>query len=236
MFCGNCGYKIINVGDGKCPNCSAPLDMTMESSGTKEINSQENSPEEKQEKTKETFLVDKEEQVISKIGFSYLQSFIIYGIMRKTSAILTDKRIYFSGKCYQKSGGHFVEDEREAICELEDIVATGIVHVKWIGLLVMGIILMILGVIGIGIDFNLEEDIPFYIGGVMVLIAIIMLVVYALTRKTWYEVSTAGSTIRLDVFKLGGIKNVKIFDHEVHRQKQNRVDAYLDSLNPNRSK
>lgn len=180
-------------------------------------------------KTKETFLVDKEEQVISQIGFSYLQSFIIYGIMRKTSAILTDKRVYFSGKCFQKSGGRFVEDEREAICELEDIVATGIVHVKWIGLLVMGIILMIVGVI-------VMLTVAFGRGGVMVLIAIIMLVVYALTRKTWYEVSTAGSTIRLDVFKLGGIKNVKIFDHEVHRQKQNRVDAYLDSLNPNRSK
>ena len=230
MFCGNCGSEIKNVAicNGKCPNCYAPLGAE-----AKGIFNQEMEEERAEQRTlertedkkkKNSFFVDEDEKTVATIGISYVQSYISSSVMGNTSAVLTNKRVYFSGKCFQKSSGHLVKDEREEICELEEIASTGIINIKRVALLWTGAALMLLGVILLMIWRNIMEDIPLLMGGFMIIVAAIMLVIYFVTKGIWYEVSTAGSTIQLRVSQLGGVSAVKLFDREVHRQKESRIN------------
>ena len=229
MFCGNCGSEIKNVAicNGKCPNCYAPLGAEAKRIFNHEMEEERiglRTGEDKKEDKKKSFFVDEDEQTVSKIGISYVQSYISSSVMGNTSAVLTNKRVYFSGKCFQKSSGHLVKDEREEICELEEIASTGIINIKRVALLWTGAILMLLGVILVMVSWNIMEDIPLLMGGFMIIVAAIMLVIYFVTKGIWYEVSTAGSTIQLRVSQLGGVSAVKLFDREVHRQKEARIN------------
>lgn len=228
MFCGNCGYEIKNVAvcNGKCPNCFAPL----EPEGMQSF-AQETKPVEEKKLT--TSFIDEDEQIVAEVGISYLQSYISSATLGKTSAILTNKRAYLSGKCYVKSSGHFVKDEREAVCELEDIVMTGIVRMKRVFLLWTGIIMLCVGLFYLGCAFNSSYDyriynevlvdIQGYGGIIMTIVSIIMLIVYFVTQGIWYEISTAGCTFGISVSKLGGYDKVKEFDGKVHREKAKRI-------------
>ena len=229
MFCGNCGSEIKNVAicNGKCPNCYAPLGAEAKGIFNQEMEEERiglRTGEDKKEDKNKSFFVDEDEQTVSKIGISYVQSYISSSVMGNTSAVLTNKRVYFSGKCFQKSSGHLVKDEREEICELEEIASTGIINIKRVALLWTGAILMLLGVILVMVSWNIMEDIPLLMGGFMIIVAAIMLVIYFVTKGIWYEVSTAGSTIQLRVSQLGGVSAVKLFDREVHRQKESRIN------------
>ena len=229
MFCGNCGSEIKNVAicNGKCPNCYAPLGAEAKGIFNQEMEEERiglRTGEDKKEDKNKSFFVDEDEQTVSKIGISYVQSYISSSVMGNTSAVLTNKRVYFSGKCFQKSSGHLVKDEREEICELEEIASTGIINIKRVALLWTGAILMLLGVILVMVSWNIMEDIPLLMGGFMIIVAAIMLVIYFVTKGIWYEVSTAGSTIQLRVSQLGGASAVKLFDREVHRQKESRIN------------
>ena len=229
MFCGNCGSEIKNVAicNGKCPNCYAPLGAEAKGIFNQEMEEERiglRTGEDKKEDKNKSFFVDEDEQTVSKIGISYVQSYISSSVMGNTNAVLTNKRVYFSGKCFQKSSGHLVKDEREEICELEEIASTGIINIKRVALLWTGAILMLLGVILVMVSWNIMEDIPLLMGGFMIIVAAIMLVIYFVTKGIWYEVSTAGSTIQLRVSQLGGVSAVKLFDREVHRQKESRIN------------
>ena len=229
MFCGNCGSEIKNVAicNGKCPNCYAPLGAEAKGIFNQEMEEERiglRTGEDKKEDKNKSFFVDEDEQTVSKIGISYVQSYLSSSVMGNTSAVLTNKRVYFSGKCFQKSSGHLVKDEREEICELEEIASTGIINIKRVALLWTGAILMLLGVILVMVSWNIMEDIPLLMGGFMIIVAAIMLVIYFVTKGIWYEVSTAGSTIQLRVSQLGGVSAVKLFDREVHRQKESRIN------------
>ena len=229
MFCGNCGSEIKNVAicNGKCPNCYAPLGAEAKGIFNQEMEEERiglRTGEDKKEDKNKSFFVDEDEQTVSKIEISYVQSYISSSVMGNTSAVLTNKRVYFSGKCFQKSSGHLVKDEREEICELEEIASTGIINIKRVALLWTGAILMLLGVILVMVSWNIMEDIPLLMGGFMIIVAAIMLVIYFVTKGIWYEVSTAGSTIQLRVSQLGGVSAVKLFDREVHRQKESRIN------------
>lgn len=229
MFCGNCGSEIKNVAicNGKCPNCYAPLGAEAKGIFNQEMEEERiglRTGEDKKEDKNKSFFVDEDEQTVSKIGISYVQSYISSSVMGNTSAVLTNKRVYFSGKCFQKSSGHLVKDEREEICELEEIASTGIINIKRVALLWTGAILMLLGVILVMVSWNIMEDIPLLMGGFMIIVAAIMLVIYFVIKGIWYEVSTAGSTIQLRVSQLGGVSAVKLFDREVHRQKESRIN------------
>ena len=229
MFCGNCGSEIKNVAicNGKCPNCYAPLGAEAKGIFNQEMEEERiglRTGEDKKEDKNKSFFVDEDEQTVSKIGISYVQSYISSSVMGNTSAVLTNKRVYFSGKCFQKSSGHLVKDEREEICELEEIASTGIINIKRVALLWTGAILMLLGVILVMVSWNIMEAIPLLMGGLMIIVAAILLVIYFVTKGIWYEVSTAGSTIQLRVSQLGGVSAVKLFDREVHRQKESRIN------------
>lgn len=229
MFCGNCGSEIKNIAicNGRCPNCYAPIGPDAEKVFAQEMEEERiglRTGEDKKEDKNKSFFVDEDEQTVSKIGISYVQSYISSSVMGNTSAVLTNKRVYFSGKCFQKSSGHLVKDEREEICELEEIASTGIINIKRVALLWTGAILMLLGVILVMVSWNIMEDIPLLMGGFMIIVAAIMLVIYFVTKGIWYEVSTAGSTIQLRVSQLGGVSAVKLFDREVHRQKESRIN------------
>lgn len=227
MFCGNCGCEIDHIVDGKCPNCSAPIEFEGQ-----QILAQENKSTEKKEQ-KFSF-IDEDEQKIAQIGTSYMQSYITSSTIGKTSAVLTNKRAYLSGMCYEKSSGHYVKDEKEAVCELEDIVMTGIVRTQRVFLLWLGIILLGLGIFGLGrvagssYQYRLYNDglcqIMWFGGIALMIVSIVMLIIYFVTQGVWYEVSTAGCTFGINISKLGGYDNVKIFDRKLHRQKEARIN------------
>ena len=51
-----------------------------------------------------SMFVDANEQQIAVLGGNYLSNFLATGTIEKGFCVLSDKRVYFRGKCYYKSG------------------------------------------------------------------------------------------------------------------------------------
>ena len=108
MFCGKCGTKF----DGEfCPNCGMGANSM------------------KFEKFK-SMLYDSSEKVVAVLGNNIAQTFISTGVIGNGFAVLSDKRVYFKGKCLIRKGKGFYSKLEEKSVDIDDVTGTGFVHNK----------------------------------------------------------------------------------------------------------
>ena len=74
------------------------------------------------------FLYDQSEQVVAVLGNNIAQTFLSKGILGNGFAILSDKRVYFKGKCLIRRGKGFYRKSEEKSVDVDDITGTGFVH------------------------------------------------------------------------------------------------------------
>ncbi|MBE5932158.1 MAG: FHA domain-containing protein [Lachnospiraceae bacterium] len=157
--------------------------------------------------------VDGEEVERARIGSGYLDSAIRGGGFSKGYGILSNKRFYFRGRCYTNVNSHLTKTDEEWTVDLEDITSTGFVYRSSIGFLISAIIVLIAG---LGIAVSEEE------GGIAllaILVAIVLYVIYLLTKRAIYYVTFAGGCVGVDASKYGGTRAVKGFDRVLRREK-----------------
>ena len=172
-------------------------------------------------KVEELFVNEDEEQV-DVLGGSYLQNMLHGGGLSKGFGVLTDKRYYFKGRCYTKQAGHFVQTDEEWCVDVQDITSTGFIYKRKILLIILAIACIGVGIYGLGF----EEE----IGLLGVIVGIVTLFAYILSKRAMYIVTFAGGSIGLNVSKYGGTKAVKAFDKKLRQTKDKALGGVNDDL------
>lgn len=141
--------------------------------------------------------VDGDEQTVCTLGNGYLQNMVSKSI-GTSIAVLTQKRVYFSGKCLVKNGKSWNVVRQSQVVDVQDVMGTGFTYVSRIKNLILGILFAVLGII----CFFLEYYISVFsvIGGIAGIIAgIVFGLLYFLGRKTIFRIEYAGGQIGFDV-------------------------------------
>lgn len=77
-----------------------------------------------------SLFIDSSEKQIATLGSGYLQNFISTGAVANGFCVVSDKRVYFRGKCYYKSGTYYRQTKEERTVDLKDITGTGFTSTK----------------------------------------------------------------------------------------------------------
>lgn len=84
--------------------------------------------------------VDANEKEISTLGSNYLRNFLSTGSLENGFCTVTDKRVYFRGKCYTKSGNNYKSTKEEKTVDLKDVTGTGFTVIKHFWLMILAVL------------------------------------------------------------------------------------------------
>lgn len=166
--------------------------------------------------------VEKDEKQIAVLGAGYLSNLLSGGGLSKGFGILTNKRYYFSGKCFTKSGNHFIKTDEEWTVDLQDVTASGFCHINHVSLLILSIFSFLAGFIT---SMYASNPYPYHSGnnGKFLVLGLIIggvfLALYFLTKRSMYLVTFAGGSIGVKTSFYGGIKVTKEFDRQLRSAK-----------------
>lgn len=90
------------------------------------------------------------EKIKAVLGTVYLLRFLDCGIPERGFGVVTEKRVYFHGKCFYKSNGNYRERKEEYIIDVREIVATGFSAIR---LPILFFLCMLLAFLSIGVSF-----------------------------------------------------------------------------------
>ena len=111
MKCTNCGNEF----DGNfCEKCGMPAQQK-----TSNL----------EQKIRESF-IEPDEKLVDMLGTNTVKTFFSTGALGNGFAILSDKRMYFKGRCFVRAGKGFFKKMEERVVDLNDITGTGFVHNK----------------------------------------------------------------------------------------------------------
>lgn len=240
MFCTKCGAKLPDEATC-CPNCQAKVEKVLDfSEATKAVGQQVNKTVENvKSKTKsfqasyqkeqddrkikdvsELFIRPDEEQK-AVIGGGYLANMFRTGVLSKGFGILTNRRFYFKGKCFYRSGKHFMKTDEERTVDLQDITSSGFTytrHILWFAVGVLGLLWSLFGTIA---SYGNENVFLLFIviGWIP---DIVVWLIYVFFKRAIYEISFAGGGIAIKASAYG-IKEIKAFDKKLRRAKDDYV-------------
>lgn len=163
-FCPHCGYKIENdnslsnfvkagsdavksidvqkikdsavSGMGSVSNAAKSF-TTKISQGGSDIMS---SPTSTSKRNLKNLFIDSNEQQVAVLGGGYLDNFLATGSATRGFCVVSDRRVYFRGKCYHKTGKFYKSTSEERTVDLKDITGTGFVESRPFSLLLFNII------------------------------------------------------------------------------------------------
>ena len=166
--------------------------------------------------------IDSNEKSIALLGGSYLRNFLATGSLAKGLCAVTDKRVYFRGKCFNKSGKHYTKSKEERIVGLSDITGTGFVHTKRWLLMLAAIILFIISLSGMFLAADGAGDIFGYSGIFACVVAVVFVILYFVLKLRVFEISYAGGKI---AFKASSYseEEMQTFQKMIHLAKDNTV-------------
>lgn len=111
MKCNNCGNEFEGNFCDKCGTASQEKESRFE------------------QKVKESF-IEPEENLVGVLGTNTAKTFFSTGVLGNGFAVLSDKRMYFKGRCYIRAGKGFYKKMEERVVDLNDITGTGFQHNK----------------------------------------------------------------------------------------------------------
>lgn len=86
-----------------------------------------------------SIFLNSNEEFICALGNDYLQNFLAGGGLTKGFAVLSDKRVYFKGKCFVKNGIRYSKSTEERIVDVKDVTGSGFINKNPIWALVVSI-------------------------------------------------------------------------------------------------
>lgn len=154
----------------------------------------------------QNMFVDSNEKQIATLGGSYLKNFLTTGSLDKGFCTVSDKRVYFRGKCYHNVGGHYKSTKEERTVDLKDITGTGFSNTRRFGLLILSVIYSIWAIIFSITTINhinelyergWEHDVP---GNQLLLVLdliplLVLWVLFFILKFKVFEISYAGGKI-----------------------------------------
>lgn len=234
MFCDKCGAEIKKQHQF-CAGCGKKVDAPIDVGGIKKLTSKKiqnrmssikEQTESFQESRKEDLsqgditkaedlFFDPNEQQIAVLGMGYLSNFIRGQMSTKGFAILSNKRLYFRGSCFRRSGNQYIKSREERSVDLQDITSSGFVYYHNVLLLVVSIIWSCMVFWSNTVMWG-YMNFPFFL--ISIIILVILWVRYFLSRRCIYEVYFAGGMFAIRASKYG-IKDTHNFDKMLHIEK-----------------
>lgn len=176
--------------------------------------------------------VDANEKEISTLGSNYLRNFLSTGSLENGFCTVTDKRVYFRGKCYTKSGNNYKSTKEEKTVDLKDVTGTGFTFIKHFGLMVLAILCTIWAVI---FSFIIVTSLPrlndfeilpsfLYLIFLAILPTIVLWGLYLFLKVKVFEISFAGGKI---AFKASSYNENEVnnFQRALRQAKDNYKEA-----------
>jgi len=140
----------------------------------------------------QSFFIDSNETQQAVLGGGYLQNFISSGSVGKGFCVVSNKRVYFKGKSYTKSGSHYKSTKEEKIVALDDVTGTGFSMTKSLTALIWLFISFIF-LIFMFITAVASNSVPALILGAIPIV--VFLLVYLLYNVRIFEIVYAGGSI-----------------------------------------
>ena len=167
-----------------------------------------------------------DERLVSVLGNNIAQTFFATGTIGKGFAVLSDRRVYFKGKCLQRTGKRFSAIHEERVVDVSNVTGTGFVHTKPVWLLVISIVLFVLAAVYFVVSVaNLA-----FIGLLAVLLfgglGGLFLWLYNSRKRTIFEIAFAGGRIGLDASWIDAQeaeffqKNIRLVGDNLKRQER----------------
>lgn len=238
MFCSKCGSQLPE-GANVCPNCGEKVEKDINFSDVtnyagqkvqEQYNNVQSQIQDFRNKRNEErngtihdvheIFVNEDEQQKAVIGGGYLSNLLKTGVLGNGFGILTDRRLYYRGKCFHKVGNHYLKTDEDCTVDLQDITSTGFTYTKrlWLLLTAVGFFLGALGIFVASEGENILAPLMIFLLGVGVLIG------YLYLKITTYIVTFAGGSLSLRASDYD-IEKVREFDKTLHQVK----DEYLAS-------
>lgn len=178
----------------------------------------------------QSMFADSNEKQIATLGGSYLRNFLATGSLDKGFCAVSDKRVYFRGKCYYKSGNSYKNSKEERTVDLKDITGTGFVITRHWLLRTISLVLIIPTFViffflyGKEIDF--VTSIFFTIWLCSLIGTIVCGVLYFVLKLRLFEIAYAGGKI---AFKASN------YSEEEMQTFQKQLRMAKDNYNPSAS-
>lgn len=171
-----------------------------------------------------SMFVDANEQQIAVLGGNYLSNFLATGSIENGFCVLTDKRVYFRGKCYYKSGGDYKTRSEERMVDVKDITGTGFSETRLFSLKILAIASLAWLLFAMISALNSK-----YVDGAAlfasaVLPAILAWGAYFLVRLKVFEISFAGGRIAFKASQYDAAE-MENFQKSVRKAKDNYTPA-----------
>lgn len=176
--------------------------------------------------------VDANEKEISTLGSNYLRNFLSTGSLENGFCTVTDKRVYFRGKCYTKSGNNYKSTKEEKTVDLKDVTGTGFTFIKRFWLMILAILCTIWAVV---LTFSLVASLPelnesegwssiLLVIFVAILPTIVLWGLYLFLKVKVFEISFAGGKI---AFKASSYNENEVnnFQRALRQAKDNYKEA-----------
>ena len=167
-----------------------------------------------------------DERLVSVLGNNIAQTFFATGTIGKGFAVLSDRRVYFKGKCLQRTGKRFSAIHEERVVDVSNVTGTGFVHTKPVWLLVISIVLFVLA----AVYFMVSVANLAFIGLLAVLLfgglGGLFLWLYNSRKRTIFEIAFAGGGIGLDASWIDAQeaeffqKNIRLVGDNLKRQER----------------
>lgn len=153
------------------------------------------------QKNLRSLLIDQSETIYAVLGSSLARTFLTTGQLGNGFSILTDKRVYFKGKCLKRKGKGFYFTTEERTVDLKDVTGTGFVHSSAPWALMLCYICLIFPVaILLNALLNGKESESIALGFMATLvIPATFYIIYKLRTYACFEIAYAGGGIAFDL-------------------------------------
>lgn len=165
-----------------------------------------------------------DERLEAVLGTNAAQNFLSTGIMGNGFIILSDRRVYFRGRCLKRVGKRFTYIREDRTVDVENVTGIGFVHFDHLWRKVLGIIFSVLTAAALILGAFLDDFL--FLASATLVIAVIFFVRYAMTKRSVFEIAFAGGGFGLNVRWLSPQesenfqKTIKLVGDERRRQER----------------
>lgn len=145
------------------------------------------------------FFVEQTEKVLAVLGGGYLKNMLTGAGVKNGISVVSDKRVYFKGTCYYTQKNRWKKSQEERIVDLKDVTATGMVHSKDWGVLLLLPVIVVISALIFAISIKSTGYFGSLIGvvliGLLICVFIGVIAYCIFSRMVLFEISFAGGKI-----------------------------------------
>lgn len=168
--------------------------------------------------------IDSNEQQIAVLGGGYLDNFLATGLATRGFCVVSDRRVYFRGKCYHKTGKHYKSTSEERTVDLKDVTGTGFVESRYLSLLILGIAVALFTLFYFFLYCSWGGEEGFDVLVISALAAVAIFALYFFMKRKLFEISFAGGMIAF-MSSSYNLEEMQNFQKSLRKAKDNYTPA-----------